>query len=214
MIYQLFISYYGIIHATRLTLVRHCNITTCCFLGTTGSNINQRLIDECRRGSRKAQFRLYNLYSTAMFNTAYRIMGNREEAEDMLQEAFADCFINIGSYRNEAAFGAWLKTIVINRCISRLRKREAELVYVDDYSMHEMYEPEEDEERAWPDAATIAGAVESLPEGYRVIFSLYLLEGYDHREIAGILGISESTSKTQYHRARKRLKQMLKKSYG
>jgi RNA polymerase sigma-70 factor (ECF subfamily) len=135
-------------------------------------------------------------------------MGNREEAEDMLQEAFTDCFRKIGSYRTDSTFGAWLKTIVINRCISRLRKRETELVYIDDYSRHEMKQ-EETPEMNWPDPGVIAKAVEMLPEGYRVVFSLYLLEGYDHTEISQILGISESTSKTQYARAKEKLKKIL-----
>ena len=107
-------------------------------MATPDIHIHDRLIDECRGGSRRAQFRLYELYSKAMFNTAHRIMGNREDAEDMLQEAFTDCFRKIGSYRTDSTFGAWLKTIVINRCISRLRKRETELVLIDDYSRHEM----------------------------------------------------------------------------
>jgi len=171
-------------------------------------HIHENLVNECRRGSRKAQFRLYELYSKAMFNTAYRLTGNREEAEDMLQEAFTDCFRNIGSYRTESTFGAWLKTIVINRCISRLRKRETELVYIEDYSRHEVRE-EEPPEATWPDQAVIARAVERLPDGYRVVLSLYLLEGYDHTEIATILGISESTSKTQYSRAKDKLKKIL-----
>ncbi|MGE5349613.1 MAG: RNA polymerase sigma factor [Actinomycetota bacterium] len=177
-------------------------------MGTADLHIHDRLIEECRSGSRSAQFRLYELYSKAMYNTAYRIMGNREEAEDMLQEAFTDCFTKIGSYRTDSTFGAWLKTIVINRCISRLRKREAELVYIDDYSRHEIKQ-EEPQELAWPDAAVIARAVGMLPEGYRVVFSLYLLEGYDHTEISQILGISESTSKTQYARAKEKLKKIL-----
>ncbi len=171
-------------------------------------HIHDNLINECRRGNRKAQFRLYELYSKAMFNTAYRITGNREEAEDMLQEAFTDCFRNIGSYRMDSTFGAWLKTIVINRCISRLRKREAELVLVSDYSRHEMQE-EQPGETPWPDMSVIARAVEKLPDGYRVVLSLYLLEGYDHAEISQILGISESTSKTQYSRGKDKLKKII-----
>lgn len=177
-------------------------------MATPDLHIHDRLIDECRGGNRKAQFRLYELYSRAMFNTAYRIMGNREDAEDMLQEAFTDCFRKMGSYRTDSTFGAWLKTIVINRCISRLRKREAELVYIDDYSRHEMQQ-EEAPEVIWPDPPAIARAVERLPDGYRVVLSLYLLEGYDHTEISQILGISESTSKTQYSRAKEKLKKIL-----
>lgn len=130
----------------------------------------------------------------------------------MLQEAFTDCFRNIGSYRTESTFGAWLKRIVINRCISRIRKREAELVYIDDYSRHEVSE-EEPPETTWPDQAVIARAVERLPDGYRVVLSLYLLEGYDHTEIAQILGISESTSKTQYSRAKDKLKKILSSNH-
>ena len=177
-------------------------------MATPDIHIHDRLIDECREGNRRAQFRLYELYSKAMFNTAYRIMGNREDAEDMLQEAFTDCFRKIGSYRTESTFGAWLKTIVINRCISRLRKREAELVLIEDYSRHEMQQ-DEPQEMIWPDPSVIARAVERLPDGYRVVFSLYLLEGYDHTEISQILGISESTSKTQYSRAKEKLKKIL-----
>jgi RNA polymerase sigma-70 factor (ECF subfamily) len=171
-------------------------------------HIHDTLIEECRRGSRKAQFRLYELYSKAMLNAAYRIVNNREEAEDMLQEAFTDCFRSIGSYRSESTFGAWLKTIVINKCINRLRKREAELVYVDDYSPVER-PGDEEPEVIWPDTSVIAKAAEKLPDGYRVVFSLYLLEGYDHAEISQIMNISESTSKTQYLRAKNKLKKIL-----
>lgn len=143
-----------------------------------------------------------------MFNVAYRIMNNREDAEDMLQEAFTECFRNITSFRANSTFGAWLKTIVINKCINRLRKRETDLVYVDDYRLLER--PEEDTPSPlWPDTATVAKAVEQLPDGYRVIFSLYLLEGYDHSEISQIMNISESTSKTQYMRAKDKLKRIL-----
>jgi RNA polymerase sigma-70 factor (ECF subfamily) len=171
-------------------------------------HIHEALIDECRRGSRKAQFRLYELYAKAMFNAAYRILNNREEAEDMLQEAFTDCFRNISSFRSDSTFGAWLKAIVVNKCINRLRKRETDLVYVDDYRPVERAE-EDAPVVSWPDPSLIARAVEKLPDGYRVVFSLYLLEGYDHSEISQIMNISESTSKTQYLRAKEKLKKIL-----
>lgn len=177
-------------------------------MSQTDLNIHEALIDECRRGSRKAQFRLYELYSKAMYNAAYRILNNREEAEDMLQEAFTECFRNLDSFRSDSTFGAWLKRIVVNRCINRLRKRETELVYIDDYRPVERAE-EETPAASWPDATIIAKAVEQLPDGYRVVFSLYLLEGYDHSEISQIMNISESTSKTQYLRAKEKLKKIL-----
>lgn len=177
-------------------------------LSQTDLNIHEALIDECRRGNRKAQFRLYELYSRAMYNTAYRILNNREEAEDMLQEAFTECFRNISSYRSDSTFGAWLKKIVVNRCINRLRKRETELVYIDDYMPVEQA-VEEEPATAWPEPSVITKAVEQLPDGYRTVFSLYLLEGYDHSEISQIMNISESTSKTQYLRAKEKLKKIL-----
>jgi len=89
-----------------------------------------------------------------------------------------------------------------------MRKREAELVLVSDYSRHEMQE-EEPHEMQWPDMSVIARAVEKLPDGYRVVLSLYLLEGYDHTEISQILGISESTSKTQYSRGKDKLRKII-----
>jgi len=171
-------------------------------------HIHDLLIEECKKGNRKAQFSIYKLYSKAMFNVAYRILNNREEAEDMLQEAFTDCFRNISTFRASSTFGAWLKTIVINKCINRLRKRETDLVYVDDYRVLERPE-EETPSPLWPDTKTVARAVEQLPDGYRVIFSLYLLEGYDHSEISQILGITESTSKSQYSRAKDKLRVLL-----
>lgn len=171
-------------------------------------HIHDSLIGECRRGSRKAQFRIYELYSKAMFNVAYRIVNNREEAEDVLQEAFTDCFRSISTFRSDSTFGAWLKTIVINKCINRLRKREADLLYIDDYKVFERPE-EEPPPPVWPDPGTIARAVEKLPDGYRVVLSLYLLEGYDHAEISQIMNISESTSKTQYLRAKDKLRKIL-----
>ena len=177
-------------------------------LSQTDLNIHEALIEDCRRGNRKAQFRLYELYSRAMYNAAYRILNNREEAEDMLQEAFTECFRNISSFRSDSTFGAWLKKIVVNRCINRLRKRETELVYIDDYMPVEQA-GEEEAATSWPDASVITKAVEQLPDGYRAVFSLYLLEGYDHSEISQIMNISESTSKTQYLRAKEKLKKIL-----
>ena len=97
---------------------------------------------------------------------------------------------------------------MINKCINRLRKKETDLVYVDDYRPVERAE-EEEAEVIWPDTSVIAKAAEKLPDGYRVVFSLYLLEGYDHSEISQIMNISESTSKTQYLRAKDKLKKIL-----
>lgn len=169
-------------------------------------NIQTALIEECKRGSSDAQFRLYSMYSKAMYNLARRMTGNREDAEDILQETFMECFRNIGSFRFESTFGAWLKSILINRSINHLKKKRVDLVYYENLPETETddeTEPEYNTER-------IFKGIEMLPDGYRVILTLYLLEGYDHSEISQILGITESTSKSQYSRAKDRLRRLIK----
>jgi RNA polymerase sigma factor (sigma-70 family) len=163
------------------------------------------LIEGCIKGNSKAQYRLYSNYSRAMYNLAYRMMNNREDAEDILQETFLECFRNIGSFRFESAFGAWLKRILINKCMNHLRKKKSELVL---YESLPPDEAEEDSEIQY-DTSRIFKAIELLPDGYRIVLTLYLLEGYDHAEIAKILEIAESTSKSQYSRAKSRLRRVL-----
>lgn len=167
--------------------------------------IHAPLIEESKQGNRKAQFSLYNLYSKAMFNLAYRIMNNREDAEDILQESFVDCFRNIDSFRFESTFGAWLKKIVINRCINQLKKKKIDLTLCEDVPTN-LYD--EDDETTY-DTSKIYKGIEKLPDGYRTILTLYLLEGYDHSEISQILRITESTSKSQYSRAKEKLRYIL-----
>jgi RNA polymerase sigma factor (sigma-70 family) len=132
---------------------------------------------------------------------------NREDAEDILQETFIECFRSISSFRFESTFGAWLKTILINRSINHLKKKKVSLILQENLPENI---PEDDEDTVTCDTKKIFRGIESLPDGYRVVLTLYLLEGYDHTEIAQILGISESTSKSQYSRAKDKLRKMLK----
>jgi RNA polymerase sigma-70 factor (ECF subfamily) len=170
--------------------------------------IHAPLIEECRRGESKAQFGLYNLYSKAMYNLAFRILNNREDAEDILQEAFVECFRNINTFRFESTFGAWIKKIIINRCINHLKKKKIDLTLYD--TLPPVIDEEEDEQEY--ETGKIFKGIEMLPDGYRIILTLYLLEGYDHTEISQILGISESTSKSQYSRAKDKLRNLLSKT--
>jgi RNA polymerase sigma factor (sigma-70 family) len=167
--------------------------------------IHAPIIEECRNGSSKAQFRLYSLYSKAMYNLAFRILNNREDAEDILQEAFVECFRNISSFRFESTFGAWLKKIVINKSINQLKKKKIDITLCD--TLPPVID--EQEEEVTYDTGKIFKGIETLPDGYRIILTLYLLEGYDHSEISQILGISESTSKSQYSRAKEKLRNVL-----
>jgi RNA polymerase sigma-70 factor (ECF subfamily) len=174
-------------------------------------NARQDLIDACKAGDRRAQAELYRLYAKAMYNVCVRIVGNTAEAEDVLQEAFLLVFAKVGLYRGDSTFGAWLKRIVVNTALNVVRKRRLALVELDGEA-EVADEPHPDEEETLLQVAQVRQAIQLLPDGYRVVFSLYLLEGYDHNEIAEILGISVSTSKTQYNRAKKRLLELIKKN--
>jgi RNA polymerase sigma-70 factor (ECF subfamily) len=137
------------------------------------------------------------------------MINQQEEAEDVLQEAFTYAFMRLSSFRFESSFGAWLKRIVVNTCINQLKKRRLELVYTD--STYDVLPEEEviDYGEINFEVEKVRKAIEKLPEGYRVVFSLYLLEGYDHKEIAEIMNISESTSKSQFLRAKKKIKEII-----
>ena len=157
------------------------------------------LVAECKQGSKKACYELYRLYSKAMLNVAFRIVGSVDEAEDVLQEAFLDAFNRIKDFRQETTFGLWLKQIVVHRAINLLRKRKLELVQLGEDQLENIPDSElEDDEEMLEQVAQVKEAMKLLPDGYRVVLSLYLLEGYDHEEIGQILNISENTSRTQF----------------
>lgn len=177
-------------------------------LETSVIDIHSDLVRLSAGGDRKAQYELYKLYAKAMLNVSYRLMRNTTDAEDMLQEAFTEAFKKMKDFRFESTFGSWLKKIVINRCLNELRRRKTSLQFFEDM---QLFEQRSEEEMLLPELSVekVKSAMENLPDGSRMIFSLYVLEGYDHHEIADILRISVSTSKTQYMRARQHVKQIL-----
>lgn len=168
------------------------------------------LVLACCRGERKAQYALYQHYGKGMYNICLRMVGNAHDAEDILQVAFVDIFSKIDSFNFESSIGAWIKRIIVNRCIDHLKKRRL-LTESFDHLQH----PDVAEETPMEEDATnytvekIKSAMQQLSDGYRVVLSLYLFEGYDHEEIAQIMHISPSTSKSQYHRAKKRLRELI-----
>lgn len=170
---------------------------------------NIDLVNGCRKGNRQAQFEIYKLYERAMYSAALRIVNDEAEAEDVLQEAFLDAFTRIGDFRGDTTFGLWLKKITINKSINCLRKRKAEFVSLDGVEVAE--ETSNDPYDLELKVEEIKSAVARLPDGYRVVLTLYLFEGYDHEEISHILKISEVTSRSQLMRGKLKLKQLLEK---
>ena len=164
----------------------------------------------CQRKDRKAQRQLYGHYARPMYNLCLRMLKHSHDAEDVLQVAFVHIFAKIDTFNFEASISAWIKRVVVNRCIDHLKKRR--LLTTDlDLSRHDAVvddEPEQYDSGGYT-VESIKSAMAQLSEGYRVVLTLYLFEGYDHEEISQILGISTGTSKSQYSRARKRLAQLL-----
>jgi RNA polymerase sigma-70 factor (ECF subfamily) len=136
-----------------------------------------------------------------------RLINQADEAEDVMQEAFLNAFRNIDTYRGEVSFGAWLKRIVINRSLDHLKKKKLKLEEINDKTAQIAdYQMEMKE----VNVEVIKNTIQQLPDGYRVVLSLFLIEGYDHEEISQILGITNSNSRTQFLRAKNKLRELLK----
>jgi len=172
-------------------------------------HIHHDLIISCKNGDHKAYKELYMFYAKSMFNIALRILKNRDEAEDITQEAFIKAYYKINQFDFHASFGAWLKKIVVNQALDFLRKENK-------WKMDELSDENilEENEIDWEDidlrVDSVKKAIHNLPTGFRAVASLYLFEGYEHKEIAEILSISENTSKSQFHRAKKKIKEFIR----
>ncbi|AXT58600.1 RNA polymerase sigma factor [Aquimarina sp. MMG015] len=142
-----------------------------------------------------------------MYNVSMRIVSIREDAEDIIQDSFVDAFKNLTSFRYESTFGSWLKRIVINKSINHLKLKKIPITPIDKHEYHITEEVKESINTR--DIEKIKKGITKLPDGYKQIINLYLIEGYDHIEISEILEISSSTSKSQYHRAKKKLIQII-----
>lgn len=169
------------------------------------------LVEQAKKSDRKAQLALYRKYADAMFCVAMRFLKNETDAEDVTQEGFIKAFQKLHQYKGEVAFGAWLKKIVIHSCIDFLKMKKENYV-----ALNETYMRIADEERDWMveddnlTAQEVKRAIEQLPDTYKYVAMLYLIEGYDHGEISEILHITEIASRTQLMRAKNKLKELLK----
>jgi len=180
-------------------------------LELTANIIRDELVERCKQGDTQSFQTLYRQYSKAMFNTSLRIVNNTADAEDVLQESFLDAFRSLHDFHYRSTFGAWLKKIVINKSINILRKRRNDLVDMESTELQAV--PEEEginEEEIRYRVEEVKKMITRLPDGYRTVLSLYLLEGYDHEEISQILNISHNTVRTQYVRAKQKLLTLIK----
>lgn len=167
-------------------------------------------VSQAGKGDTAAQAELYRLFSKAMFNICIRMAGNRQQAEDILHDAFILAFRNLGQLKQPEALAGWLKRIVINESIRQCRTT----IRWDDWQEH--HESAEEASGWWEEISLelVHQEIKNLPDGCRQVFVLYALEDYSHKEIAASLNISESTSKSQYHRSRTLLKdRILKKMH-
>jgi RNA polymerase sigma factor (sigma-70 family) len=174
-------------------------------------NIHQDLINQCRAGDSKAQFEIYRLYYKAMYNASLRIVGDEQEAEDIMQESFFKAFDKISTYKNEVSFGAWLRRIVVNSSIDAIKKRRLSFMPIEEaYGIKS--ESTDETDYSAETIEKLKKAIEKLPEGYKLVLTLHLIEEYEHEEIASMLGITPSTSRSQLARAKQKLIEIIKNS--
>lgn len=174
--------------------------------------VNKDIIKACINGEEKVQMQLYDNYCNAMYTIACRYLNN-EDAKDAMQDGFIKAFSKLEMYTPEYSFGAWLKRIIINQCLDFLRKRKIETASYTEDNL-EIVDNENWEFDTTITKETILKAISKLKEQYKLIITLYLIEGYDHEEISEILKIPVKTSRTQLRRARLKLQNYLKDYYN
>ena len=168
------------------------------------------LVNECLKGNSRAQKALFDKFAPKMLSVCLRYIKNTEKAEDVLQDGFIKVFVNLLNYKHSGVLEGWIRRIIVNTCLDELKKNKKLLLNI---SVEEVeYKLESNDfvlEQMMAD--DLLKLIQSMPEGYRVIFNMFAIEGYTHQEIATKLGISESTSKSQYLRARAYLKNRIEK---
>ncbi|MFQ5823462.1 MAG: RNA polymerase sigma factor [bacterium] len=175
-------------------------------------DLDAEIVQGCKNGNRNAQYELYQRYKDWVFNIAYLMSNNQQEAEDLTQCVFLRVFIKINSFRGDSAFSSWLYRLTMNICINHFRKEKKRKDKISnelsDWESRnpQSYKKKEDRIELKP---YLEKAISTLPEGYRMVFILHDVEGYLHKEIGKMLNISEGTSKSQLHKARKELRQIL-----
>ncbi|WP_350290827.1 RNA polymerase sigma factor [uncultured Croceitalea sp.] len=172
------------------------------------------LVEQCKLNDRMAQMKLYKQYCDGMFCVAMRFLKNSDDAEDVLQESFIKAFQRIHQFKGEVTFGAWLKRIVVNGSIDFLKSKHQKTIELDESYMH-IADDENWDVSEGVNIEEVKKRIEELPEKYKYVVQLFLVEGYDHKEISEILGISETASRTRLLRGKNYLKESLSElKYG
>ncbi|MBL4939360.1 MAG: sigma-70 family RNA polymerase sigma factor [Lutibacter sp.] len=171
--------------------------------------INNKIVEDCKQNNAKAQMQLYDMYCQAMFTIAKRYVKDSFIAEDMMQDSFIKVFKNIQSFKGEVTIGAWIKRIVINQCIDYLKKKRIELVSIEETALT-IADDGDWTVKEEVSVTIVTSAINSLPEKYKVVLNLFLIEGYDHQEIAKVLNITEVNSRSQLMRGKNKLRGQLK----
>ncbi len=175
---------------------------------------DEQIIKQCIRKNRKAQQALYDRYGKILLGVCYRYADCIEEAEDLLQEGLIKVYLNIGKYTGAGSFISWLKAIMINTAITHYHRTKKFRFHLDIDDVKESVVEGTVTEMTEYTREELLGVIRSLPVGYRMIFNMYAIEGYKHKEIAEMLGIDVNTSKSQYSRAKRLIRQKLEQLSG
>ena len=173
----------------------------------------QQLIDECKKGNRLAQKELYDKYARKMMGVCLRYVSDRETARDLLQDGFVKVFTSLDTYTGSGVFDAWIRKIFVNGALEYLRRGDVLREASDWDSIAEPVESFSVSAVSELSAAELMKLVQELPAGFRAVFNLFAIEGYSHREIAEMMNITESTSRSQYTRARQLLQKRAKELF-
>jgi RNA polymerase sigma factor (sigma-70 family) len=174
-------------------------------------NKKDDLIDRCRAGDPSAYTILYDQHAGIVYSSILRLVGHTAEAEDILQDSFVAAFEGIAGYRESGTFKAWVKRIAINKSVDLVRKRKVRFVELELSGMPDRADEEIDEQAFAYTMDAVSGAIDALPYNYRTIFNLYAVEEIPHAEIAEMLGLENGTVRTQYHRAKQKILETLKR---
>lgn len=167
---------------------------------------DQKLVKQCRKGDSKAQRDLYEKYAPQMLSVCKRYVRSLEDAEEVLSNAFIKVFTKIDQYTGDGALGGWIRRIMVNEALNFIRYQKNLFVEIEEENHGDVSHTSEADQI---DADHLLTMIDELPTGYRTVFNLYGIEGYTHKEIGEMLGISENTSKSQLSKARKHLQQRL-----